>query len=269
MKFISCMLAICMCFAMAGCGSTSEENIAQTTQKIANSSTETHLPTEETEPTTVPAETTESNEAFNENAGSGDIVFLYAGSLEEYEKHFAENGGYPENFVTYEDLRELGSFESFRCQSYNMHPDVWQKDYTTYGYGLKVDGIDIDFSVLNARRIPEDIKNLEFEDVKDAMVASDLRTNNADVFKKEDIFRGELVCGEYTYQYIEGKLHAIVWIVGETEVTITIPSLSHPWPENDPDTLIGRMLIWDTAEEALGELREKIDGKLKDLKYPD
>lgn len=267
MKKFAFLLTIILCFSLLGCGTAKQESTAQTTQQPAETTAMTDVLTGVTNPTETPEPTTEPT--GNVANGQSDVSFLYAGSLEEYEKHFAENGGYPENFVTYEDLRELGSFGSFHCQSYNMHPYAWQNGYTTYGYILKVDGSDVSFSVLNARKIPEDIKNLEWEDVKDAMDASDLRTNSADVFKREDIFRGRMVCGEYTYKYIDGKLHAIVWIVGETEITISIPSLSHPWPENDPDTLIGRMLIWDTAEEALGELRQKIDGKIKDLKYPD
>ena len=267
MKKVSLLLVIGICFAMLGCGAVERENTAQTTQQPAGSTAMADAPTEVTNPTTAPAETTEPTEVSGGNVSHGDVVFLHIETLEEYKKHFEENGGYPENFVTYEDLCKLGDFKNFRCQSYNMLRD--ENDYTTYGYDFMVGEVVIHITVRIAERISEDIKKLEWEDVRDAMVASDLRTNPADVFKREDIFRGKVVCGEYTYNYIEGKLLSIEWIVGETRILIYIPSLSNPWPENDPETLIGRMLIWDTAEEALGELREKIDGKLKDLKYPD
>ena len=268
MKKFAFLLTIIFCFSLLGCGTAEQENTAQQPTETA---TMTDVPTEVTNPIAEIEETMEPTTEPMGNVANGqsDVRFLYAGSLEEYEKHFAENGGYPENFVTYEDLRELGSFKSFHCQSYNMLPNVDEKTYTTYGYEIQMDGIVFSFSIRNNKRTPETVKNLEWEDVKAAMDTSDLRTNGADVFKREDIFRGKIVCGEYTYKYIEGKLSKIVWIVGETEITISKPSLRNPWPENDPDTLIGRMLIWDTAEEALGELREKIDGKLKDLKYPD
>ena len=112
-------------------------------------------------------------------------------------------------------------------------------------------------------------KKLVFEDVKDTMAPSDLRTNNTDAV------RGKLVLNDYSYLYLNGKLTSIKWTVGETAFSIFFEEVDSragtegKWPENDPDTLIGRMLIWDTAEEALGELRQKIDGKIKDLKYPD
>lgn len=256
-KVFAFLLAITVCFGIMGCSTGEQENTEQTAQQPEES--------------TAATETTESNIVSTEgNTGEqADISYLGLGTLEEYKKHFAEKGGCPDSFITYEDLSSLGSFESFVCQSYIVHKDSHQKEYIEYQYGFSVDEVQFTLIVRPTKYIPESNKKLVFEDVKDTMAPSDLRTNNTDAV------RGKLVLNDYSYLYLNGKLTSIKWTVGETAFSIFFEEVDSragtegKWPENDPDTLIGRMLIWDTAEEALGELRQKIDGKIKDLKYPD
>jgi len=263
MKIISFLLMIILCFSLLGCGITEQESTAQTTQQTTAM---TDAPTEMTNPTSAPAETTKPSVAPTQgNTGGGDVSLLGVSSLEEYEKHFTENRGYPDSFITFEDLQAWGNFESFICQSYNLMEGA-RKEYTVYEYGLIAGGGRFKFKFRPAKYEPDSVKSIEWVDITDTMIKSDLRTNEVDVWN------GRVICGEYgyEYQYLGGKLYTVQWTTGETLITIWfLDGLDGKWPENDPDTLIGRMLIWDTAEEALDELREKIDGKLKDLKYPD
>ena len=98
----------------------------------------------------------------------------------------------------------------------------------------------------------------EWFDAEDTIIAADLRTNLTDGA------RANVTREKYQYSYLYGKLHSIQWIAGQTQVQIWS---ENGWPENNPDTLMGRMLIWDTAEEAIAQLREKLDCKLEDLTY--
>lgn len=248
MKKVLLLFVIALCLSMIACGylDTDSAKISETAQQ----------PTQTTSPTTVPTEHTS-------NFG-GDVVFLTIETLEEYEKHFEEQGGYPDSFITYHDLSNLGEFRNFICQSYILYGGSRYKEYTTYQYELLVDGTEFDVMFRPAKSISDDTKEMEQEDVKATVDKEDMRVN------RTDAVRGKLVLGDMTYNYLDGKLHTIKWVTGETQVTIYFEEgRNEKWPENDPDTLIGRMLIWDTAEEALGELRQKIDGKIKDLKYPD
>ena len=256
MRKLAFLLVIGICFSLLGCNTGEQESTAQTTQQSTETTAMTDVPAETTEPGVAPTQG---------NTGGGDVSLLGISTLEEYEKHFVENGGYPESFVTYEDLQAWGNFESFLCQSYNLMEGA-RKEYTVYEYGLIAGGSRFKLKFRPAKNDPNILYPIEWQDITDTMIKSDLRTNGTDVWS------GRIICGEngYEYRYTGGKLTSIVWITGETQIRIWFPEgINEKWPENDPDTLIGRMLIWDTAEEALDELREKIDGKLKDLKYPD
>ena len=241
MKILRCFLVMILCFGLLGCGSIHEEYAVQTTQT--------------TEPSVAPTQG---------DTGGADVNLLGFGTLEEYERHFAENGGYPGSFITYKELQALGEFKGFVCQSYVVHKYSDRKEYTMYMYSFTVGEAEVSLRIYPAKYISESQKALVWEDATDTLVTSDLRINDTEAL------RARIMVADAEYCYLlSGKLHTISWTVGETEIVIAIPSMKSPWPENDPDTLIGRMLIWDTAEEALSELREITDGKLKDLKYSD
>lgn len=234
MKHLAAFLAFMLCISLAACGKGNNDNVGETTLQ----------------PTQTVTATEESTD------GNGNVEYLNLITLADYEKHFEEAGGYPDTFITYEELQELGTFKSFVCQSYVVHEDSSQKEYTEYQYVLEADGAAFNVVVRPVKNIPEDTR--EWFDAEDTIIAADLRTNLTDGA------RASITREKYQYDYLYGKLYSIEWIAGETQVMIWS---ENGWPENDPDTLIGRLLIWDTAEAAITELQQKLDGKLQGLKY--
>ena len=232
MKRFAIILVMILCFGMAACGNTGDN-----TPSTEGNRTE---PTESTQ-----TGATEGNQT--------QMHYLGLATLEEYEKHFSENGGYPDAFVTYEALRELGEFHSFVCQSYETDQDSQQKEYTEYQYSLAADGVDFELTVRPVENIPQVPEDQEWFDAEDTIIATDLRTNLT------DCARANVTREKYQYDYLYGHLHSIEWTTGEFQIVI---SSENGWPEINPDSMLGRMLVLDTADAAITQLQQSIDSDL-------
>lgn len=230
MKRFAIILVMILCLGMAACGNTGDST-----------------------PTTEGNQTEPTGSTQNEPTEGGQMPYLGLATLEEYEKHFSENGGYPDAFVPYEALRELGEFNSFVCQSYGTEKDSQQKEYTEYQYSLSADGVDFDLIVRPIKNIPQEPEDQEWFDAEDTIVAADLRTNLT------DCARANVTREKYQYDYLYGQLHSIEWTTGEFQIVI---SSENGWPEINPDSMLGRMLVLDTADAAITQLQQSIDSAL-------
>ena len=166
-------------------------------------------------------------------------------TLDEYEKHFQAEGGYPEGFLQYEAVSKLGTFEGFIAQSYTDK----KKEYSQYSYMLR----DPAGFLLSVNVIPASNKKWEeiwpVDKLGDTLIGEDLRKNDT---TKET---ANITPGMYTYFYRMGQLEAISGIMtkGRSQV-IMIVAPFHTYPTTASGTLIGRMLNAETADAAIKEL---------------
>ena len=195
----------------------------------------------ETETTSIPTNETTDISIF---ASYDSYAALGLSSLAEYEEHFSKQGGYPEGFISYDDLKAFGEFDGFVSQSYYGN----DPNYSYYYYKILYSSGAHFYVDIHPEWRPSAQFTWDMISVKNTMIESDLRTNQTDEI------RGSVLIGDTLYTYLVGKLHEIEWRSGG--LLIAISGDFDQIPEVSTDSLLGRLLNYNTAEAALAELRE-------------
>lgn len=198
-------------------------------------------------PPTQETESTPSQETLGPSISSSDHpddIYLRLSSLEEYEEYFTGQGGYPDGFIPYDSLSFLGEFD-------RLLVDISSGDDSNYSYYLYsiLHPSGVDFSVtVYPEWLPQKRGHWDIASVKRTMSGSDLRTNGTSEM------RGTVLIEDVLYTYLLGKLHSVQWIFGSQEISISgdFDQIS----EVSEDTLIGRLLNYNTAKGAIAELKQ-------------
>lgn len=135
----------------------------------------------------------------------GERPLLTLESLSEYKK-FVKNAKLPEDFVVYDDIKELGEFKEFVCLSEARKNDFSECMYTLYDE-------DAGEFVLYIDREPF----YESEHTKNVITnvnAKNMRSLNSSE-------HGTYKNGDINYVYLNGKLSSIEWKSGEWYYTIS------------------------------------------------
>lgn len=225
-KFLCILITAGILFSTASCGIDGPES--------------SNLP--------LPQETrnTTSNETLDSPiSGSYESYeFLGFSSLSEYEEHFTAQGGYPDGFITYDDLKLLGEFSGFVSQSYYGN----NPDYSYYHYSIMLpNGIEISVNIY-PEWLPQKQWLWDIASVKSTMLKSDLRTN------RTGETRGTVLIEDVLYSYLLGKLRSVTWRSGGQEIRLS--GDFDQIPEESNDSLIGRLLSYNTAKGAIAELKQ-------------
>ncbi len=229
-KFLCILIITAVLFCTASCGTDSPEP-----QETTNGALEEMLGNP------IPG----SHESYE---------FLGFSSLSEYEQHFTAQGGYPDGFVTYEDLRMLGKFNGFVAQSYYGN----NPDYSYYHYSfIHPSGIDIAADIY-PEWLPQKRRSWDIASIKSTMLESDLRTNPTGEM------RGTVLIEDVLYTYLLGKLHSIQWKFGSQEICVygDFEKIS----EISEDSLIGRLLNNNTVNDAIAELKQITESRYCEYK---
>ena len=196
--------------------------------------------TQETEPTPS-QETLGPSISASDHA---DDIYLSLSSLEEYEEYFTGQGDYPDGFIPYDSLSFLGEFDSLLV-------DISSGDDPNYSYYIYsiVHPSGVDFSVtVYPEWLPQKRGRWDIASVKSTMSGSDLRTNETSEM------RGTVLIEDVLYTYLLGNIHSVQWIFGSQEISISgdFAQIS----EVSEDSLIGRLLNYNTAKGAIAELKQ-------------
>lgn len=184
----------------------------------------------------------------NSTVNAKSLPDLNAGTLEEYEQLLKEKvpKEYKADFVTYDMVKSIGSFETF---AFTL---AWiSGDYSDYGYKLCDEtGCEYIFTIYTK---PTD-RFSKIDEWYSGLSGEDLRTCNT----SEHV---NLSVGEVHYLYRSGKLEMIFW---EGELHLFELYVIDDVTEYDlgNDTFLSTLLNANTAEQAAAKLNKTIDRKL-------
>ena len=146
----------------------------------------------------------ENNENFTAGV-MGERPLLTLESLAEYKK-FIENAKLPEDFVVYDDIKDLGKFKGFVCLSEARKNDFSECMYTLYDENAGEFVLYID---REPSQQSEHTKNV-ITNVNTKNIRS-LDSSEHGTYKKDGV----------DYVYLKGKLFSIGWKSGDWYYTIS------------------------------------------------
>ncbi len=157
-------------------------------------------------------------------------------SLQTYDtyKEFIEQNDLPEEFVEYEQLKAIGSFNSLVFLS-----DARNSDYSEYMYGFSESSKNTVFLTI----VPSSKENtsvistpLSIDDIDQ----SDMR------FTKNKEVSGIFKIDNLSYKYIKGTLLSIMWEKNDLRYTLSCASTFSDYQLNQ-DSFTSKLLIYDIA----------------------
>ena len=167
----------------------------------------------------------------------GDGVYIY--DREEYDAFIRAESRLPEDFITADMLKALGTFQGFICNSDTV--------FTAYGYSLILEnGYPI------CLRINHDSQrqNIPISTISTSKIGSDMQKLTAN--QTGSIYRNGV-----EYRYMKGYLYHISWMVGDIRMSFDISSDWSRFSALSEDTLISKLLSasTDVQRSAVKELR--------------
>ena len=172
-----------------------------------------------------------------------DRALLTIGDYDEYESFVAkmEEGS---AFVAYKGIQSLGEFKSFVCLS-----NGYSGDYSKYMYNL-TDASGYEFVLYVTHNAVAKSYGPEADRPLSATGEQDLR-------KRSDAAGGVLELNNVQYRYSKyGKIMSISWIESGVEFTISAQLDEYP---NVTDTVLGKLLSYDTTVEAKQSFMEEVN----------
>ena len=184
----------------------------------------------------------------NETQGTDSVQFanyelLTLEGMEEYSS-FLETMPEDEEFVTYDEIKEIGDFESFVVVS-----PYW-RDYSHCLYGLRDNAGHKIGVYVNRMSEGEYIPEITVSHVADQTDLRQIDSDEVEHYKANGMI----------YTYIEGKLSTIRWYVGEYEFILN----SEPWLSEltvGENTFVSKMLSQETAVAAVESINAKVEMK--------
>ncbi|MBE6655066.1 MAG: hypothetical protein E7608_06375 [Ruminococcaceae bacterium] len=226
---ISIILAMC---CMTSCG-----NVNETVTNGTSSTSVTEITTETTTAANTTVSTTVTSIPNSTTIATTDPMGeQYLLTKENYSLYlsFLNSNNIPKDFITYDQISDIGIFSHFVCLS---NADLG--DYSHYVYFVK-DNNDFNLSVY-VERI-EDI--ISTENV--LMNENPLDYRNISTEEK-----GVIIANGVKYVYVKGQLFSIDIQYGNFKITLDGNLMDYP--TNGEDTFISRLLSPATAKAAAAE----------------
>ena len=225
-SIISIILAMCL---MVSCG-----NVNETVTSVTSSTSVTEITTETTNATVSTTGTSIPNSTTI--ATTDPMGEQYLLTKENYSLYlsFLNSNNVPKDFITYDQISDIGIFSHFVCLS---NADLG--DYSHYVYFVK-DNNDFNLSVY-VERI-EDI--ISTENV--LMNENPLDYRNISTEEK-----GVIIANGVKYVYVKGQLFSIDIQYGNFKITLDGNLMDYP--ANGADTFMSRLLSPSTAKAAAAE----------------
>lgn len=244
MKKMLLIVLLIVCVLCTACTQVpAEENTELSTTLATSAPTETTT-VSQLEETTVPVSETETSAPTETSPPEVHIdrALLTIGDYDEYESFVAkmEKGS---EFVAYERIQSLGDFKSFVCLS-----NGYSGDYSKYMYNLS-DASGYDFVLYVTHNAV--VKSYGPEADKPLSATGEQNLRN-----RADATGGVLDLNNVQYRYSKyGKIMSISWIESGVEFTISAQLDEYP---NVTDTVLGKLLTYDTAVAAKQSLMEDV-----------
>lgn len=159
-------------------------------------------------------------------------------TLQNYDEYlkFVQSSQLPDNFVYYEDISTLGSFESMVV--------LTQYDFSECMYSIKDEHIKFAVYIYLKEDESVELPIINTVNVNDMRVVNTMETcqfNN----------------GNMEYTYVQGQLASICWREGNVEYVVSSNKFKD-YPL-DADTAISKLLKAETAEAVAAAIVEKVE----------
>lgn len=194
------------------------------------------------EPSETTAPTTPTTSEPDIHISYAPLLF-YAEEYDAYLEHFRTDSNVPDNFIHYDNLRDLGSFSMFCNLVY--HPN---NSYEWYYY-LITDSVGNELSVSIYHRKPNSYSaNIPTE----AINSQDMRNLLDENAGYRYIHNG------IVYYYRSGKLENISWDIDGITFRLSMSSPQYFSDVSETHPIIQAFLSLDTADEAVARFAEMI-----------
>lgn len=221
-------------------GSSLEENLPP---EESSSNLEESLQSEESN-NVPPEDSSDKTEEPEGASGQGEIATPTFERYEEYLKFIDSVKNLPDDFITYDMLKDIGEFRSFVCGT------------TFIGYGYN-------FTDENNVRILAKIYPLPNEVETYPMVTPDNSSNMRSVTPIGTWSTYSYNNITYHY-YFNGTLAGIEWIIGEKIVYLSMlePNTFAAYPLDGETTFVSQLLSLQTAEAAVEVFNQKVEAEI-------
>lgn len=175
----------------------------------------------------------------------GSRPMLTIESMEEYNK-FLETMPDVDGFVTYDMIKEIGTFKHFVCLS-----DSRFNDYSHYTYGI-TDDTGSEF-ILYVKHTND--TSLNVTEAIGVLDAQDMRLADEE---RHGIYQHQ----GFIYKYYSGKLNSIIWYAkGREFVLAGVGANLADYPATSENTFISKLLKQETAVAAVESIKSKVEIK--------
>lgn len=221
MKKIVIMFLLISILFMFSCNNTNTSK----TDNLDNGNANSYISSDDKGETDDSVDEKKSN-ALSGNSGGAysEIGGFHLSTYEEY-LDYIENTELPEGFVYYDDIKEIGDFESLAApQGINPNSD----DSIGYMFNLLYKGKRISLSVVN-------VLDIELEELYDK---DDIQVDLSDMRYPISGKTGIVIHNDIRYIYLEGELYLIRWYENGWSYTInTLYRDVTDFPDNDGSAL--------------------------------
>ena len=167
-----------------------------------------------------------------------NVRFLVVKTIDEYNE-FIKSEQLPDNFVTYENIKQIGEFKNLTVRSY-----YYFGDFSAYHYELiDPSGYEVFFNITT-----------DDEEYKDYPNTSDVNPQNMRELNKQASGTLKYDHNKLKYSYFNGKLRTIQWRSQGVQYVLSVSD----YPDTS-DTFTGKLMNLETASEAVDALLTAIE----------
>lgn len=176
------------------------------------------------------------NNCGNNDGLTGEVPLLTLETYDEY-LNFIGNAELPAEFVAYEDISNLGEFQSFVCLSESRINDYSSCMYTLFDESQSEFVLYVDIGSKETIPSASTVTTIDGSNMRSLVNSTD---------------SGSFVVSGMEYKYVGGKLHTISWFKDNVRYTL-FDSLGD-YPENTTTTTVAKLLDLETAASCLDAL---------------
>lgn len=222
MKKYLCLILIAITVFLSGCNYSGEKTVLNTESESQSLDYKY-------------SETLQDNDRIPIDHDGGEVPLPTFSDISEYNK-FISKAELPEDFVYYEDIKELGTFDNLVILS-----EIREDGFSKYSYKLKDKNMSVFYLKIN-RQPP---KTSNCTDLITADVdASDMLTLDSE---KSGKYKHE----NLEYQFLSGKLYYVFWESNDLYYMLVFESHFHKSFDPNSDSYITKIFNIDTANEVV------------------